>query len=71
MILTKGLGHNSSCESVAVTIVILPTEALSWKKNRATLSIEVPRCLVGKESACRAGDTGDAGLIPGKGRSPG
>ena len=25
----------------------------------------------GKESACRAGDTGDVGLIPGFGRSPG
>ena len=26
---------------------------------------------VGKESACNAGDTGDAGLTPGLGRSPG
>ena len=25
----------------------------------------------GKESACNAGDTGDAGLITGSGRSPG
>ena len=25
----------------------------------------------GKESACKAGDTGDMGLIPGSGRSPG
>ena len=25
----------------------------------------------GKESACNAGDTGDVGLIPGSGRSPG
>ena len=25
---------------------------------------------MGKESACNAGDTGDAGLIPGSGRSP-
>ena len=24
-----------------------------------------------KESACKAGETGDAGLIPGSGRSPG
>ena len=24
-----------------------------------------------KESACKAGDTGDVGLIPGSGRSPG
>ena len=27
--------------------------------------------LRGKEYACNAGDTGDAGLIPGLGRSPG
>ena len=27
--------------------------------------------LSGKESACSAGDTGDVGLIPGSGRSPG
>ena len=27
--------------------------------------------LSGKESACDAGDTGDAGLIPGLGRPPG
>ena len=27
--------------------------------------------LSGKESACNAGDAGDAGLIPGSGRSPG
>ena len=27
--------------------------------------------LSGKESICSAGDTGDAGLIPGSGRSPG
>jgi len=26
---------------------------------------------VGKESTCNAGDTGDKGLIPGLGRSPG
>ena len=26
---------------------------------------------MGKEAACNAGDTGDAGLIPGLGRSPG
>ena len=30
-----------------------------------------PHGLVGKESACSAGDTGDVGLIPGSGRSPG
>ena len=30
-----------------------------------------PKCSVGKESACSAGDTGDVGLIPGLERSPG
>ena len=30
-----------------------------------------PRDLAGKESTCNAGDTGDAGSIPGSGRSPG
>ena len=30
-----------------------------------------PRWFSGKESACNAGDTGDTGLIPGSGRSPG
>ena len=28
-------------------------------------------CLSGKESICKAADTGDVGLIPGSGRSPG
>ena len=31
----------------------------------------LPSWLSGKESACDAGDTGDPGLIPGSGRSPG
>ena len=30
-----------------------------------------PDGFVGKESACKAGGTGDAGSIPGWGRSPG
>ena len=30
-----------------------------------------PWWLSGKETACNAGDTGDAGLIPGSRRSPG
>ena len=30
---------------------------------------ELPQCLSGKESACRAGATGDTGSIPGSGRS--
>ena len=31
----------------------------------------LPNGSSGKESACNAGDTGDAGSIPGSGRSPG
>ena len=31
----------------------------------------LPRWFSGKESACNARDTGDMGLIPGLGRSPG
>jgi len=31
----------------------------------------LPQWLSGKESTCNAGDTGDASLIPGWGRSPG
>ena len=31
----------------------------------------LPRWLSGKESAANARDTGDVGLIPGSGRSPG
>ena len=32
---------------------------------------DFPNGSVGKESAFKAGDTGDAGLIPGSGRYPG
>ena len=35
------------------------------------LVVGFPDSSVGKESNCNAGDTGDAGLIPGSGRSPG
>ena len=35
------------------------------------MSVLFPSWLSGKESACNAGDTGDVGLIPGSGRSPG
>ena len=35
------------------------------------LGLDLPHGSVGKESACSAGDTGDSGLIPGWGRSPG
>ena len=35
------------------------------------LALGFPDGSVGKESACNAGDTGDAGSIPGLGRSSG
>ena len=35
------------------------------------ISAGLPKWLSDKESACNAGDTGDAGSIPGTGRSPG
>ena len=40
-------------------------------KTSVTTSRGFPDGSVGKESACNAGDTGDTGLIPGSGRSPG
>ena len=39
--------------------------------NIVYLLAGLPQWLSGKESACNAGTTGDAGLIPGLGRSPG
>ena len=41
--------------------------------NKYTLhhQLGLPQWLTGKESACSAGDTGDRGLIPGLGSSPG
>ena len=33
--------------------------------------MDFPNSSAGKESACNAGDTGDAGSLPGLGRSPG
>ena len=40
-------------------------------KCRWLIRIGFPSGSVDKESACNAGDTGDVGLIPGSGRSPG
>ena len=40
---------------------------LSWKKKYI---YRLHQWLSSKESACNAGDTGNAGLIPGLGRSP-
>ena len=55
-------------------------ESPSWAQNHlaqpqkswgVTLFRGLPQRLSGKESACNAGASGDAGLIPGSGRSPG
>ena len=39
--------------------------------NWSIADFGLPRWLSGKESTCRAGDSGDLCLIPGSGRSPG
>ena len=43
--------------------------SISWPLG--TVYFGFPDGSAGKESACNAGDTGDMGLIPGSGRSPG
>ena len=44
----------------------------SQRENTFHASVKrLPDGSAGKESACNAGDTGDAGLIPGSGRPPG
>ena len=43
---------------------------LSWSKQ-ACIQLGLPWWLSGKESACNAGDRGDASSIPGLGKSPG
>ena len=40
-------------------------------KNSDFLVVFSKKWLRGKESACKAGDTGDADSFPGSGRSPG
>ena len=51
------------------------TQSRTWLKWIGSSSISnhigLPLWLTGKESACNAGATGDVGLIPGLGRSPG
>ena len=44
-----------------------------WRRDMLPTPVFLgfPGGSAGKESACKAGDTGDAGLIPGSGRSPG
>ena len=41
------------------------------KENLFYWSIDFTNGSAGKEAACNVGNTGDAGLIPGLGRSPG
>ena len=53
----------------------MPLEMQSLQRavflNSHAYSLRLPRWLRGNESACHAGDTGDAGSVPGSGRSPG
>ena len=44
---------------------------LGVNKNQRRAGSGLPRWFSGKESACNAEVTGDAGLIPGSGRFPG
>ena len=46
---------------------------IPWRRDRLPTPVFLgfPGGSAGKESACNAGDTGDAGLIPRSGRSPG
>ena len=41
------------------------------KLGNSDVWVGLPQWLSGKESACNAGDSGDMGLIPESGRSPG
>ena len=41
------------------------------KLGNGDVWVGLPQWLSGKESTCNAGDTEDAGSIPGSGRSPG
>ena len=43
----------------------------SWVSNTPKFGVFFPDGSVGKESACNAGDTGDANLIPGSSRYTG
>ena len=46
---------------------------IPWRREWLPTSLRLgfPGVSVGKESACKTGNTGDTGLIPGTGRSPG
>ena len=54
------------------TLIDFPLfEWLSHIMITVTRKMDFPNSSAGKESACNAGDTGDAGSLPGLGRSPG
>ena len=59
-------GHSQHSESSNGTLCREP-----WTKPKILLIMGLPRWLSDKESAASAGDTGNAGSIPGLGRSHG
>ena len=64
--------HYTQATAFALVFPSLENSSLSdreWRHEKWNLR-PVSYGSVGKESACNAGDTGDAGLIPESGRSP-
>ena len=57
----RSIYQNKLLYNISYTLNMLQICLLNW----------LPWWLSGKESTCNAGDTGDSGLIPGLGRSPG
>ena len=52
-------------------VTMEPCAGNHGQKPKILLITGLPRWLSDKESAASAGDTGNVGLIPGSGRSPG
>ena len=69
------------CIVIAVPMPAFSHQSMSSVRTKSALHLHIvgasyipvgfPDGSAGKESTCDAGDTGDAGLIPGSGRSPG
>ena len=62
---------------LSITLLACEMSAVVWQLDHSLalpffgIGMNFPDGSVGKESTCNAGDTGDMGLIPGLGRSPG
>ena len=67
-------GVQSNEESDCPLAYLLPRKKVLMRRNSSPVRIShrgFPTGSAGKESACNAGDTGDAGLSPGLGGCPG